>query len=133
MNNLLKGLLAVVGIGGIYYYATSNKEDGDSKETKPSNTNKKGKYNPQPYSVSLKKYGHLTSLKDYPKKIRWYEPDCEYENRTFEKWNSKTKKWKEIDSVEFDYFNVSAEDNIGYEYMRKSNTGDIREWALKKI
>ena len=33
MNNLLKGLLAVVGIGGIYYYATSNKEDGDSKET----------------------------------------------------------------------------------------------------
>ena len=32
MNNLLKGLLAVVGIGGIYYYATSKKKDDDSKE-----------------------------------------------------------------------------------------------------
>jgi hypothetical protein len=133
MNNLLKGLLAVIGIGGVYYYVTSKKEDVDSKQTKSSNTKKKGKYNPQPYSVSLKKYGHLKSLKDYPKKIRYYEPDGEYENRTFEKWNSRTKKWKEIDSVEFDYFNVSAEDNIGYEYIKKSNTGDIREWELKKI
>ena len=44
MNNLLKGLLAVVGIGGIYYYATSKKEDGDNKESKSSNTNKKGKF-----------------------------------------------------------------------------------------
>jgi hypothetical protein len=32
MNNLLKGLLAVIGIGGVYYYLTSNKKDSNQKE-----------------------------------------------------------------------------------------------------
>jgi hypothetical protein len=130
MNGLVKALLAILGVGAVVAIASS-KEEPKKKETTQT---KKGKYTPQPYSVSLKKYGHLKSLKDYPKKIRWYEPNGEYENRTFEKWDDKNDKWIEIDSVEFDYYETSAEDNTDYEYKRKAkNEGGKRVFYLQKM
>jgi hypothetical protein len=131
MNGLVKALLAILGVGAVVAIASSKEDEPKKKETTQT---KKGKYTPQPYSVSLKKYGHLKSLKDYPKKIRWYEPNGEYENRTFEKWDDKNDKWIEIDSVEFDYYETSAEDNTDYEYKRKAkNEGGKRVFYLQKM
>jgi len=117
MNVLGKLLFAILGVGTVVAIASSKDGESKKKETPPT---KKGKYTPQPYSVSLKKYGHLKMLKDYPKKIRWFEPNGEYENRTFEKWVAENNKWIEIDSVEFNYYEVSAEDNTNYEYNAHS-------------
>ncbi len=118
MGNFLKILLGLIGIGAVG--AAVHSKGGEHKKSEE--PKKKGKYNPQPYSVSLKKYGHLKSLKDYPKKLRWYEPKGEYENRTFDKWNGK--EWIEIDSVEYDYYMASVDDNTDYEYKRaKSEKG----------
>ncbi len=112
-------LAAVAGLATGAVIGTKVKGDKDKtepakNEVDTSNWKYKGA---QPYNVSLEKYGHLKKFKEYPKKIRWYEPNGVYENRTFEKWNTTTKKWKEIDSVEFDYFLVSLEEtNSDYTY-----------------
>jgi hypothetical protein len=119
---MLPLILGAVALGAIVIAKSSNSKNAN-------NSNKGAK---QTYSESLKKYGHLKSIKDYPTKIRWFEPKGDYSKRTYEKYVKG--KWVKIEQIEFDYFNVSAEENINMEYVRsKKVLGGKRVWDLVKI
>lgn len=120
MNNLLKGLLAVVGIGGIYYYVSSNKEDTKQKENDAKEDNSKV---------------NKITLTDFP-------TYAEYENDVkFKKGENLelivTSKSNEIDSFSSNFKNEKELDkwldilnNEQKDIFTKVNKKRVRDWFI---
>ena len=118
MNNLLKGLLAVIGIGGVYYYLTSNKKDSNEKE-----------------NDAKKNQSNKIALTDFP-------TYAEEENQIkFQKGNKLdlivTTNNNEIDSFSPDFTNEEELDkwleilnNEQKDIFTKANKKRVRNWLL---
>ncbi len=127
------GVIAAAAVTGILGYTVGKNDPFASTPAKSSSTNDeepKGKFTGEkPYQVSLDTYGHIKDIKKYPKKLRWYEPNGEWHNRTYEKWDGK--KWVEIDSVELAYYEVSVEKtNPKYTYRRDTKAKKTKDQQL---
>ncbi len=131
---MLGAAIGVVGTLGV------QKMEKDKQNVAVPKTDKTD-YHPESYLASLKKYGHLKDLKDYPNQIRWYDPkyddnktaDENHKNRIYEKL-TENKKWEKISHLEYQYYFVSAKDNTDYKYFqkKKSEAGKRVYYLLKK-
>ena len=118
MNNLLKVLFAVIGIGGTYYYLTSNKKDSKQKE----NDDKKNKSN-------------KITLTDFP---TYAEEETEIKFKKGKKLDLiVTSNNNEIDSFSPNFKNEEELDkwleilnNEQKDILTKANKKRVRNWLV---